>query len=151
MANNSKAARLETSGAASIVKLLASLPEDVQDTLDETSREIAGRTAGMIQAVAFSDSKQSRLVAPSIVAAYSKVPTIVAGGRQRIPSHQAAYNDLFYGANFGSYDFPQFEVWAGAKKDYWFFETFYNESPRMVREWAQGVEDLAALFNGGGE
>ena len=67
----------------------------------------------------------------------------------RIPGRKATFSDIFYGANFGSIDYLQFRLQI-PKEDYWFFDTFYEQSTPMIRKWATAVDELADLFNSGG-
>lgn len=128
------------------------LPEDLQHALDETSRGIATRTAGLISAAAAGESRQAALVAPSIYAKFTGIPTVVAGGGMKVAGKPGLTSgDIFFGANFGSVgtykQFPEFEY----QQDYFFYDTLYGEAPRMVQEWSQAIADVAEVFNAGGD
>lgn len=156
-AARTKVKKLETwhtySNGPATVRALKSLPDDVQDQLTETSWSIAQESADVIHAAAMGDDKQSRMVAPSIYAVMKKYPTVLVGGSIRVPGHGATrYGDVFGGANFGTLGaYPQFRAKLGPDQDYWFLETFWDESPRMLAAWSKAVDDIVEAYAATGE
>lgn len=151
MANGKSASIQYFWSAQDAVRTFRALPEDLQHALDETSRGIATRTAGLISAAAAGESRQAAMVAPSIYAKFTGIPTVVAGGGMKVAGKPGLTSgDIFFGANFGSYMYNQFPD-QKIGDDYFFYDTLYGEAPRMVQEWSQAIADVAEVFNAGGD
>lgn len=85
---------------------------------------------------------QSALAAQSLRVRKGLVPKVAVGGGGRAPSatprrHLPRYGDLFWGAEFGSPQYPQF---PRPSRGYWFYGALRRYGRVYVQEWLDAVD-----------
>ena len=133
---------IDHADAGPLLDAFSVLPRELKTAVRDASELIADAEASRLQAAARADSKQSALVAPSIVAKRGDHPMIVAGGTTRIPGRRARFGDILFGAEFGggkTRATMQFRPHLG-REGYWLFPTLREDSDEIVATYEAAIE-----------
>lgn len=110
-------------------RIRAGVPDAERDAAAYVAPRLAGRARG--------SSRQSMRVAGAV---RSDGPRVEVGGSVVAGGELTPAADLFYGANFGAKQYPQFR-WPMQGRDYWFFSGIRAEEDALGDVWASVVDD----------
>lgn len=140
-----KSQGIEVEGLRPLLSALNKLPKEMNARLRTASLDIADTEAQRIQTAGRSSDAQSRLVAPTVRARRDRVPTIVAGGKKKLPAEgRPRAMDIFFGAEYGGQKrktTQQFRPHRGGK-GYWFWPTIRRDEEQIVTTWMDAVNDV---------
>ena len=135
---------IRISGARETLAAFNRLPKVANAALRERSWELAQTLADQVAVVAYADSPQSALMAPTVKARKDRLPVIEAGGAKRVGRNKRPAYKILFGSEFGS-NLPQFRAHLG-KGSYWFYSTVYAAQPTIAAAWARAADDIQRDF-----
>lgn len=136
-------------GLKRFLRLLNSLPKDMQNEVRDASQNIASTMVSSAKNAAHTPLQT--LAASTLQAKRDRVPVVTAKGTVR---KGVKAQDIFFGAEFGGGKRPttrQFLPHRG-KRGYFLYPTIRANSQRIWDEWTGTVDDvMAAWDHSGGE
>jgi hypothetical protein len=136
-------------GLKRFLRLLSSLPKDMQNETRDASQEIAGKLVA--DATNAAHTPLQHLAATTLSAKRDRVPVVKSSGTVR---RGVKAQDIFYGAEFGGGARPstrQFLPHQG-KRGYFLYPTLRAHGSRYWDMWIKAIDDVMKDWqHGGGE
>lgn len=123
------------------------LPPEASAELRKAARKVAEDVANDARRRAAQRGGQAALLVPTVKTNLDRVPSVSAGGSQRLGRNRKPAYKLLFGAEFGAKFLKQFK--PRNTFGYWFYPAYYSNKDKIDEQWTVAADAIVNKFTSG--